>query len=108
MAAGGLHHWLVQRGTAAVLALGLPAWGVYLAFNRPDDVIAWRALFASWPIRIAMVLTFAVVAIHAYLGVRDVVMDYVKPVVARLVLYGSTQLILGCCVLWLAAILWSL
>jgi hypothetical protein len=35
-------------------------------------------------------------------------MDYVKPVVARLVVYGLAQLVLGSCVLWLAAILWSL
>ena len=108
MAAGGLHHWLVQRGTAAVLVLGLPAWAAYLAFNRPDDVVAWRALFASWPIRIAMLLTFVVIAVHAYLGVRDVAMDYVKPVVARLVVYGLVQLVLAGCVLWLGAILWGL
>jgi succinate dehydrogenase / fumarate reductase membrane anchor subunit len=108
MAGGGLPHWLVQRGTAAVLVPGLPAWGVYLALNRPEDVIAWRALFASWPVRMAMLLTFAVLAVHAYLGVRDVAMDYVKPVVARLVVYGLAQLVLGSCVLWLAAILWSL
>jgi succinate dehydrogenase / fumarate reductase membrane anchor subunit len=43
---------------------------------------------------------------HAWIGVRDVWMDYVKPVAVRLVLQVATILWLVGCAGWAAQILW--
>jgi succinate dehydrogenase / fumarate reductase membrane anchor subunit len=57
------------------------------------------------------VLTFTVIIsllIHAWVGVRDIWMDYVKPVAVRLVLQVFTLVWLVGCAGWAIQVLWRL
>lgn len=82
--ASGLRAWMVQRITAlymllfVVLALGR------LAYDAPHSYEAWRGWIASGTMRLATLVFFAALLLHAWVGLRDVVMDYVRPVPARL------------------------
>jgi len=82
----GWRDWLVQRVTAVamvlytILVLGLLLWFGGL------DFVAWKAAFGNEAFRIATFVFMVALFWHAWVGVRNILMDYVKPVVVRLAL----------------------
>lgn len=104
----GTGTWLVQRATAVALALALPLLCIRVLAGLPADFAAWRVLFQPQAMRVACVLTAAALALHAWVGMRDVFMDYVRPTLLRLALYLTVIAILAGSVAMLAAALWSL
>ncbi|KAF1046834.1 succinate dehydrogenase, hydrophobic membrane anchor protein [Xylophilus sp.] len=105
----GLRDWLAQRATAALMALFTIALLVQVIFTSgPIGYGKWAGIFAAQWMK---VLTFAVivgVAYHAWVGVRDVLMDYVKPVWARLSLQILTIVWLVSVAGWAFQVLWRL
>ena len=104
----GLRDWLSQRVTAAVMALFTLALLVQLLFGGELGYDRWAAIFSRQWMR---VLTFAVIvslAIHAWVGMRDIWMDYVKPVGLRLGLQVATLVWLVGCAGWAVQVLWRL
>lgn len=104
---GGTGTWLLQRGTAVVLALGVPwlAWRVVAA--APLDYVAWRALFTPLTMRLFMLVFTVSLALHAWIGMRDILMDYVRPLGLRLAAYLLVIVTLVACVITMAAALWG-
>jgi len=103
----GTGTWLLQRATAAVLALALPVLALYLLAAIPLDFAGWQKLFAPLWMRVLMLLSAAALALHAWAGVRDILMDYIHPVGLRLALYLAVIATLAGSVTWLAAILFD-
>jgi succinate dehydrogenase / fumarate reductase membrane anchor subunit len=102
----GLRDWLAQRITAALMAVyTLIVIAVFLA-KGPFTFSAWKDLFASGWMRIATLLFAASLAWHAWVGVRDILMDYVKPDGLRLALQIATLLTIAVYVGWVVQILW--
>lgn len=106
----GLRDWLAQRVTGAIMALFTVIVVLSLLFTSgPIGYQTWAGLFASQWMK---VLTFAVAVSllwHAWVGVRDVTMDYVtSPVWLRLVLQISALVWLVGCVGWAIQVLWRL
>lgn len=104
----GTGAWLMQRATAVALAVLLPLLLARLLAALPVDYEGWRALFAPVWARVALLLAAAALALHAWVGLRDILMDYVKPVAARLALYFIVIAVLAGSVAWLLAALWGL
>jgi succinate dehydrogenase / fumarate reductase membrane anchor subunit len=102
----GLRGWLVQRVSAVVMTVYAVAFGVALAATRPADHGAWKALFAQGWMRVATLLFFASLFLHAWVGMRDILMDYIKPAGLRLVLEVVVILVLVACAGWAVQILW--
>lgn len=104
----GTGLWLLQRGTAVVMAVALPllAWRIGAAL--PLDFAGWQALFAPLWMRLATWLFIATLAMHAWIGVRDILMDYVRPLGIRLALYLIVIVTLAACVTAMAAVLWGM
>jgi succinate dehydrogenase / fumarate reductase membrane anchor subunit len=104
----GMRDWLSQRVTAALMALFTLVLLVQLLLPGPLGYDRWAGIFsAQW----MKVLTFVVVlslAWHAWVGVRDILMDYVKPVGTRLVLQVATIAWLLGCTGWAVQVLWRL
>lgn len=98
--------WLVQRATALALALLLPFLALRILAALPLDAEGWQAHFAPAWSRVAWLAAALAVALHAWIGVRDVLMDYVKPTPLRLLLYLLVIAVLGGSVLWLMVLLW--
>lgn len=103
----GTGTWLVQRASAVVLALALPGLALYVLVALPLDFNGWQALFAPLWLRVLMLLTAAALALHAWVGMRDIFMDYVRSTGLRLALLLAVIVVLAGSVVWLAAILWS-
>ena len=104
----GSRDWLVQRVTAALIALFTLVLVAQLLLPGEIGYGRWAGIFASQWMK---VLTFAVivaVAWHAWVGVRDIWMDYVKPMGVRLVLQVFTIVWLVGCAGWAVQVLWRL
>lgn len=103
----GTGTWLVQRATAVGLALTLPVLIVRFLAGLPVDFAGWQALFAPLWVRVLVLLAAVAVALHAWVGMRDIFMDYVHPTMLRLALYLAVIVVLAGSVAWLAGALWS-
>jgi len=104
----GLRDWLIQRITALVLTVFVLLVLLGVAIAGHLDYGAWSAIFAPVPMKLATVLAMLALCYHAWIGVRDIWMDYVKPVAVRLALHVATILWLAYCLLWCIEILWSI
>ncbi|MEN9779921.1 MAG: hypothetical protein RL500_1615 [Pseudomonadota bacterium] len=104
----GMRDWLSQRVTAGLMALFTIVLLVQVLFGGPLGYDRWAAIFsAQW----MKVLTFVVIVAlgwHAWVGVRDIWMDYVKPVGTRLLLQVFTIVWLVGCTGWAVQVLWRL
>ena len=102
----GLQGWLAQRITAVVLAVYTVVLVVALLAAPPLSYGTWSSLFGRGWMKIATLLAMLSVLYHAWIGVRDIYMDYVKPTAIRLTLQVVTLVALiayGC---WAVIILW--
>ena len=102
----GLRGWLVQRVSAVVMALYTLVFVLALIATRPGDYGSWRALFAAGWMRFATLLFFVSLFLHAWVGMRDILMDYIKPAGLRLALEVLVILVLVGCAGWAVDILW--
>jgi len=103
----GLKDWLAQRVTALVMIAYTVIFLVALG-RGTVSYASWKALFAQEWMRFATLLFVASVLIHAWVGVRNVWMDYIKHTGLRLALQIVTILWLVGCAGWAMQILWRL
>ena len=103
----GLNAWLIQRASALVLAIGLPTFLVYLACHPVVDYAAWRSLFAPLSVKIGALLCILALLAHAWIGLREVFIDYVKPLGLRMVMYFGFGVLYLACLIWAVDILWG-
>ena len=104
----GLRDWLSQRITGVVMALFTLAVVVQILLPGEVGYDKWAGMFSrQW----MKVLTFTVIVsllIHAWVGMRDIWMDYVKAVGWRLTLQAVTIVWLVGCAGWAIQVLWRL
>jgi succinate dehydrogenase, hydrophobic membrane anchor protein len=110
--ASGAHSgtglWLMQRASALLLAIFIPVLILRIVAFAPLDFARWQALFAPLWMRVGVLLLMTAAALHAWVGVRDIGMDYLHHTGLRLALYLAAIVTLAASVLWLAAALWQL
>jgi succinate dehydrogenase membrane anchor subunit len=102
----GLRDWLAQRVSAVLMAAYTLILLVVLLRSPPSTYAAWKELFAQGWMRVATLLFAASLAWHAWVGVRDILMDYVKPDGLRLTLQVLVLLMIASYVGWAIQILW--
>ena len=102
----GLRDWLAQRVTALIMAVYTAMVFVVVIRNAPVKFEFWKNLFAQGWMRVATLLFAASVAWHAWVGVRDILMDYVKPTGLRLFMEICTLVLIACYLGWTVQILW--
>jgi succinate dehydrogenase / fumarate reductase membrane anchor subunit len=105
----GLRDWLAQRVTAVLMALFTLLVLAQVIFSKgPIGYDKWAGIFsAQW----MKVITFTVIIAllyHAWVGIRDIWMDYVKPVSVRLSLQVFSIVWLVGCAGWAIQVLWRL
>lgn len=102
-----LWDWFLQRATGAVMAIYTPIVVVCLFMHRPANFSDWQALFASAPMRVATLVFIVALLYHAWVGMRDIVLDYVKPAGVRAFLKFAIAAALVVYLAWSVAILWG-
>lgn len=106
--AQGLRAWLWQRLSAIYMVLYLIAGGVWLLLRQPLSFETWRMSVATPVVSMATALFFGALLIHSWVGARDVLIDYVRPLVPRFILLALVGLMLAGSGVWVLKILYSL
>ncbi len=104
----GLRDWLVQRVTAVVMAAFTLFVAAYLLMQPSFGYDTWIELFSGNVMRSFSLLFLLSLFYHAWIGMRDIVMDYVKPAGIRLLIHVLVILALVVYVIWSIQILWGL
>lgn len=102
----GVGGFLAQRLTAVVLTAYLVILAIVLLTRGGMSYDHWAGAFAPLWMKLATLLAIAATLYHAWIGVRDIWMDYIKPVWVRLSLQTVTALWLIACAFWSVQILW--
>ena len=104
----GLVDWLAQRVTAVLMALFTIAILVQVLMPGELDYVRWAGIFAHQWMKMLTFVTIVALLWHAWVGLRDVAMDYVKQVGARLVLQVVVIVWLVACAGWALQVLWRI
>ncbi|HEX6136512.1 MAG TPA: succinate dehydrogenase, hydrophobic membrane anchor protein [Casimicrobiaceae bacterium] len=103
----GTRDWLSQRVTAIVMTLYTALLLVIVLWHGGMDYPTWQALFAGGAFRVVSFLFMASLLIHAWVGVRNILMDYAKPVSVRITLQVVVVCVLVAYAGWTVQVLWG-
>jgi len=103
----GVKDWLAQRVTAIVMAVYTIVLLVSFLTAQEFSYEGWAGLFAKQWFKLFSLVTFLGLFYHAWVGIRDIWMDYVKSAGLRLFLMLLTIFWLLACAAWTVQILWS-
>lgn len=104
----GIRDWIGQRATAVYMVLYTVFFGVRVALLPEFDQAAWVALFSGGFMAFATLLFLLALFYHAWVGMRNIFMDYVHPAGLRLTLHAAVIFLLVGYSGWAALILWRL
>ena len=91
----GLRPWIIQRVSAVYIALYVIYFTLVVFINNPVNSADW-ALWVALPFNNFALGLFLIAALwHAWIGVRDIVLDYIPNVVSRLVVLS----LVGCVII---------
>ena len=103
----GLRDWLAQRITAVIMLVFTLLLILALVTLPKFDFWHWQAMWNMTLMRYAALLFLVALLYHAWVGVRNIVMDYIKDPGLRLTLYVVVILALICYGAWTVQILWG-
>jgi succinate dehydrogenase / fumarate reductase membrane anchor subunit len=101
----GLKAWLLQRVSAVYLAAFLVYFMGSLLLCTPRSYADWHGWMTSTSMALATTLFFFALMGHAWVGVRDVMLDYIKPFGLRLTLLILLAFGLLAMLLWVIRIM---
>ncbi len=102
----GLRAWLVQRVSAVYMLFFIVFLLSHFIIDPPQSYLAWHGWMMSPGINITGSVFFAALLVHAWVGVRDVIMDYVHPIAVRVLVLVSLAFGLIAIGAWVIGILW--
>ena len=103
----GLRDWLAQRVTAVIMAVYTVLILSVVAGLPRMDFWQWKVLWQTPLVRYATVLFVVSLLLHAWIGVRNIFMDYIKDAALRLTLYVFVIGALLWYAVWSVQILWG-
>ena len=101
----GLRDWLAQRATAIIMAIFTIVLLAQVVFGEPLSYYKWAGIFSSQWMKSLTLVVIVALLVHVWVGVRDIFMDYVKPVSVRLTLHVLTLVWLVGCTGWAIQVL---
>ena len=104
----GVRDWLVQRATAVLMTLFTIVMIVECLRPGPMSYEKWGGIFAHQWMKVLTFVMIASILWHAWVGVRDVLMDYVTQLAPRLVLQVAAIAWLVGCAGWALQVLWRI
>lgn len=102
--AAGLRAWVLQRITAVYLGLFIIYLGAHLLFSPPASHEQWRLWVADPRISITLLLFFISLLLHAWVGIRNVLIDYLHLFAVRITLLTAAGLGLAACAVWVTQV----
>ena len=102
-----LRNWLMQRLSAVLLAAYAAIMPLYVWRTLAPGASGWHQLFMSAPVRLATLAFVLALALHAWLGMNEILLDYIKSPRLQVVLQALVVIWLLACVLFMIVILWG-
>jgi succinate dehydrogenase / fumarate reductase membrane anchor subunit len=104
----GFRDWLAQRVTAVLMALFTVVLLLQILVGGPMGYDKWAGIFAAQWMKVFTFVVIVSLLYHAWVGMRDIWMDYIKPVGLKLALQVFTIVWLVGCAGWAIQVLWRL
>ena len=102
----GLRAWLVQRVSAVYMLFFIAFLLIHFLFDPPTSYLTWHDWVLGRGVSVAASIFWLALLAHAWVGVRDVVMDYVHPIAVRVLVLDLVGLGLTGIGAWAIRILW--
>ncbi|MGH8711892.1 MAG: succinate dehydrogenase, hydrophobic membrane anchor protein [Burkholderiales bacterium] len=103
----GLRDWLIQRVSAVVMVVYTLLVIAILLAQSPLQYDEWKTLFSHQWMRLASLLFLLSLFIHAWIGMHDILIDYIHATNIRLGLQAAVIIALAVYTAWSIRILWS-
>lgn len=101
----GLRAWILQRISALYLAAFIVYVLLRFALDAPSDYESWRHWVGQPHVSALTAVFFIMLFAHAWVGARDVILDYAPNLILRSALLIGLLLALLFCAVWVARIL---
>ncbi|CAX58827.1 Succinate dehydrogenase hydrophobic membrane anchor protein [Erwinia billingiae Eb661] len=82
----GVHDWLLLRAAAMIMTLYVIYILGFVVMSGTLTYDIWRGFFASNFTKVFTLLTLFSILVHGWIGMWQVLTDYIKPVAIRLML----------------------
>lgn len=82
----GIHDWLLLRAAAMIMTLYVFYILAFIVMSGPLTFDIWRGFFASSFTKVFTLLTLFSILVHGWIGMWQVLTDYIKPLALRMML----------------------
>jgi len=108
-ARSGFKDWYLQRLSAVVLALlmPLPLALLVLVYSGQVDQFGLLDIIDNFASRLLHTILITALMIHAYMGLKVMIEDYVHVIGMRVALIGSMLVVMAGFGIWWMAIIWA-
>ena len=104
----GMRLWLSQRLSAVIMAIYIVLLIALLIIQQPVGFDAWHVFVSPAWFKLTTFLFFVSLFSHAWLGVRDVLKDYIFNLDLRNYLQIIVDVLLLVYLAWVSVILWNI
>ena len=102
----GFLPWLLQRLTAVYMLIFIPSILFTLLIEMPWNYEKWNSLLNNTVLQFSLLLFVWALLFHTWVGLRDVIIDYIHPTALRLTALTFVVLFLLIHAVWILKILW--
>ncbi|EKN6195439.1 succinate dehydrogenase membrane anchor subunit [Yersinia enterocolitica] len=103
----GVHDWLLLRASAIVITLYILYILGFVVIVPDITYEIWRGFFASHITKVFTLLTLLSILAHAWIGLWQVLTDYIKPLAVRLMLQLAVVITLLVYLLYGTIVVWG-
>ncbi|ATZ11038.1 succinate dehydrogenase membrane anchor subunit [Erwinia amylovora] len=82
----GIHDWLLLRAAAMIMTLYVLYILAFIVMSGTLTYDIWRGFFASSFTKVFTLLTLFSILVHGWIGMWQVLTDYIKPLALRMML----------------------
>lgn len=101
----GMNAWILQRVSAAYLAIFLIYVLAVFIFSPPTSYHEYKQWLTDPLVSTGILIGFAMIFGHIWVGIRDVFMDYIPSLVIRAIVLILLAFALLACGIWVLRIL---
>ena len=101
----GFRPWFLQRLTAFIIGIGIISMSWWVLNNPVMTFSQWREFFSQPLVNLCTVLFVYSVLYHAWVGMRDVIIDYVHHQFLRITLFTVFSLLFFALGIWISMIM---
>ncbi|KGT90407.1 succinate dehydrogenase [Erwinia typographi] len=103
----GVHDWLLLRAAAMIMTLYVLYILGFVVMSGTLTYDIWRGFFASNFTKVFTLLTLFSILVHGWIGMWQVLTDYIKPVAVRLMLQLVVVVALAVYAIYGTVVVWG-